>query len=84
MDHKLALIGHILLAMSSIAAVTVLTFTGHIDPASALLVIVGASGLSTYGAVTAQRLGSQWPDQSGPATSVPIPPAQPATPPAPK
>lgn len=80
MQEKIAMMSHILLAMASIAAVTVLTFAGKIDPTSALLVITGASGISTWGAVTAQRITNQWPDQSGQTTVPTTPPTPPVVP----
>lgn len=76
MTDKLAMLSHILLGIAAISAVTVLTFAGRIDPSSALLVITGASGISTWGAITAQKTGNQWPDQSGPSI-LPLPPTTP-------
>ena len=84
MQEKIAMMSHILLAIAAIAAVTVLAFAGRVDPTSALLVITGASGISTWGAVTAQRIGNQWPDQSGPSPSLPTAPLPPTTPTVPK
>lgn len=80
MGPKLATSGHILLAMVAIAAVTVLAFAGRVDPTSALLVITGASGISTWGSITAQRVAAQPPEL--PVMTIPVQPIQPqATPP---